>query len=183
MKTIIMIAAYLLLMGPVVAQQYFTKTGHISFYSSAPLEDITAENNQVTSIIDFGNGEMAFSLLMKGFHFEKALMEEHFNEKYVHSDQYPKSTFEGEITNLGDVDISNDGEYPVDIEGKLTIHGVTQDVTTTGTITVEGAKVSGIAAFPVTLADYDIEIPGVVKDNIAETVEITVSMDYQPYEK
>jgi polyisoprenoid-binding protein YceI len=143
MKTLLMISAYLMLIGPLAAQQYFTKTGYISFYSSAPLEDITAENNQVTSIVDFGTGEMAFSLLMKGFHFEKALMEEHFNEKYVHSDKYPKSTFEGNITNIDNVDLTSDGEYEVDIEGKLTIHGVTKDVSTTGTIKVEGEKLSG----------------------------------------
>lgn len=183
MKTIAMIAAYLMLMGPLAAQQYFTKTGYISFFSSAPLEDITAENNQVTSIVDFGTGEMAFSLLMKGFHFEKALMEEHFNEKYVHSNEFPKSTFEGNITNLDDVDLSSDGDYEVDIEGKLTMHGVTQDISTSGTISVKNGEVSGEAVFPVTLADYDIEIPGVVKDNIAETVEVTVRMDYQPYQK
>ena len=73
-----------LLSNPSQAQDKFiTKQGSISFYSHSMVEDIKADNNQVLSIIDSNTGEIAISVLMKSFIFEKSLMEEHFNENYV----------------------------------------------------------------------------------------------------
>jgi ATP-dependent DNA helicase RecG len=62
------------------------------------MENIDAHNNQVMAVLNVTTGELQFSLLVKGFHFQKALMEEHFNENYLESEQFPKSTFKGKIT-------------------------------------------------------------------------------------
>lgn len=165
----------------VVAQKYFTKSGHIWFHSEAPLETIEAHNRQVTSILDAATGEMVFKVRMKSFQFEKALMQEHFNEKYVDSDKYPEATFKGNIVNLSNVDLGRRfGTYSVTVKGDLTIHGVTQPIETKGTITVIDNKVTAKAVFPAKLDDFNIKIPGAVKDNIAETVDITVEMEYEP---
>src|SRR5881398_184625 len=88
------------------AQKFYTKNGLISFYSKAPVEDIKADNNQVLSVINTQTGEIQFSLLNTGFHFKKALMEEHFNEDYMESDKYSKSTFKGKITNLSNINFT-----------------------------------------------------------------------------
>src|SRR5437868_2935959 len=79
--------------------KYYTKNGKIEFYSKATLEDIDAKNKTVAAILDSQTGAMQFSVLMKGFEFQKALMQEHFNENYVESDKYPKGEFKGTITN------------------------------------------------------------------------------------
>jgi polyisoprenoid-binding protein YceI len=169
--------------GQIFAQKFITRNGHISFYSEAPLENIEAHNYQVTSVLDTETGEMAFSVLIKGFEFEKALMQEHFNEKYLHSDEYPKSTFKGSIKNIEDVDLTEPGTYEVTVEGELTIHGVTHEVSHEGTVEVKDGEIFGNATFPVRLADYDITIPSVVKDNIAKVVDVTVKVNYKPYKK
>lgn len=161
-------------------QNHFTKTGHIWFFSSAPLEDIEAHNHQVTSILNKESGEMVFKVLMKGFQFEKALMQEHFNEKYVESDIYPEATFKGNITSIDAVDFETKGSYEVSVEGNLSIHGVTQAVKTTGTIEVLEGKIAGKCTFKIAVADYNIKIPGAVKDNIAEQIDIHVDMLYEP---
>src|SRR6186997_2075554 len=80
------------------SQKYFTKNGLISFFSKAQLENIKADNNQVLSTIDVATGSIQFSVLINGFHFPKATMEEHFNEDYMESGKYPKATFKGKIT-------------------------------------------------------------------------------------
>src|SRR5690554_8148922 len=104
MRFIILIFWIVVINTSVFAQnKYFTKQGYISFYSHTPVEDIKAENNQVLSIIDFSTTEIAVTLLMKSFAFEKALMQEHFNENYVESDKYPKANFSGKIQNLEDI--------------------------------------------------------------------------------
>lgn len=184
MKTLLILSLSIFSFFSVSAQKFITKTGHISFFSEAPLENIEADNNQVTSILDAATGEMVFSLLMKGFQFEKALMQEHFNEKYVHSEKYPKSTFQGKITNFSELDLTKPGAYDVVVEGTLNLHGVSKTVESPGKIEVtETGGINATASFNLTLADYEVEIPPVVKDNIAEVVEVKVEMNYNPFGK
>jgi hypothetical protein len=159
------------------AQKYYTKNGLITFYSKAPLEDIQADNNEVLSVLN-PTGELQFSLLNTGFHFEKALMQEHFNEDYMESTKYPKSTFKGKVTNLSEINFTKDGTYNTTATGDLTIHGVTNKVTATGTITVKNGVVSATSKFKIQLADYKIAIASMAKGHISETIEITVKCDY-----
>lgn len=158
------------------AQKYITKTGHIKFYSEAPLEKIEANNRQVNSALDAATGGFVFKVLMKSFEFEKALMQEHFNENYVESDKFPNAQFIGKVTNIKDVDFTRDGVYPATVEGKLTLHGVTKDLKESGTLEVKQGKVLGKSKFNLAVADYNISIPGNVVRNISKTLEITVEV-------
>jgi hypothetical protein len=160
--------------------KYFTKTGRIEFSSKAPLEDIEAKNKTVAAILDTKTGALQFSVLMKGFEFPKALMQEHFNENYVESDKYPKAEFKGNITNNSAISYATDGTYPAQVSGKLTIHGVTKDVKTTGTIKVNGGKIDASSMFNVLVSDYNIKIPSVVKDKISKTINVTVDCRLEP---
>jgi polyisoprenoid-binding protein YceI len=117
---------------------------------------------------------------MKGFEFEKALMQEHFNENYVESHKFPKAEFKGQITNSSEIDFSKDGNYQAKVKGKLTIHGETKDVETNGTVSVKGGKIETDAGFNIELVDYKIEIPKLVKDNISKTVNISVDCTLEP---
>ena len=105
-----------------------TRTGKITFHAGSSLEDIDATNNEVSSALNTKTGELVFNVLVKSFHFRRALMEEHFNEEYMQSDKYPKAQFTGKITNLKDADFGKEGSYNVNAEGDLTIHGVTRKV-------------------------------------------------------
>lgn len=129
--------------------KYSTNSGKISFYSSAPLENIEALNSKVTSILDTENGNIVFSMAIKDFVFEKSLMQEHFNENYMESEKFPKSTFKGKITNLSEVNFDQNGKYPATIEGELLIHGVTKQVKVTGFIEVKDGKIMANAKFPI----------------------------------
>lgn len=160
-----------------------TKNAKVRFFSTTPIEDIEAINQEATSLINKSNGEMAFTVLIKSFRFQKALMQEHFNENYMESDKFPKSTFKGSITSLSDINFAKDGTYKTDVKGDLTMHGVTQPVTTSGTITVKDGKVSSNAVFKVKLDDYKIERPAVVANKIADFIEVTVDAAYEPFKK
>jgi len=158
------------------AQRYITKTGHIRFFSDAALEKIEAHNRQVNSALDYATGGFVFKVLMKSFEFEKALMQEHFNENYVESDKYPNATFVGKVTNMKDVNTEKDAIYDANVEGKLTMHGVTKDVKVKGTFEVKQGKLIGKTKFDLTVADYNIKIPGAVGNNISKTIEVTVDI-------
>ncbi len=166
------------------AQKFYTRDGHISFFSSTPVEDIKADNYQVSSVLNAENGEIVFSVLMKGFEFEKALMEEHFNEKYVHSDEHPKAVFKGQIDNWKEINLEKEGAVPVTVSGVLTLHGVDQEIVQEGELTIANGIVSeAISSFEIALEDYEVKIPSIVKENISKTVEVNVMMQYQLYGK
>jgi hypothetical protein len=181
MKHSIKIIAFIFLgiisANAVNAQKYMTKNGNIKFYSETPIETIEATNNQVNAALDIQTGDLVFKVLIKSFQFEKALMQEHFNENYLESDKFPNSTFQGKIANLSAIDFTKEGAYEATIEGDLTIHGVTKKISEKGTFTVKaGDKIQGNSKFYVKPADYDIKIPGAVVKNIAETLEVTVDI-------
>ena len=164
------------------AQKFMTKNGFIGFYSHTSMEDIKADNNQVASVIDTGTGDVVFQVLIKSFHFDRALMEEHFNENYMESDKYPKSTFKGKIANPGSVTFAKNGTYDVTIEGDLMIHNVTNKVSIKGTIEVVQGGLNANAKFKIIPEDYKIEIPSVVREKINKDLEVTVTMKYTPVE-
>jgi len=178
MKKIIIIVLTTGILSPAMAQRYFTKNGKISFFSKATLENIQADNNQVMSTLNTQSGELQFSLLNNAFHFEKALMEEHFNDDYMESAKYPRSTFKGTITNINTVNTDKDGDYSVTVTGDLVMHGVTKNITAKGTISVKAGKLSAASVFNINLKDYNINLPASVRNNIAESIQLTVSCSY-----
>lgn len=181
MKTIYIVCMALFLVSFTNAQErYLTKNGTVSFFSESPMENIEASNNQVLSIVDAGKKQMAISILMKSFMFEKALMQEHFNENYVESDKYPKATFKGEILNFDSI---SEEETKVEVKGKLTIHGKTKEIVIEAFTlkTADGINMTG--DFFINLADFGVEIPAVVKKNIAEKIKVSFNFNHQPYKK
>lgn len=184
MKTKAVFAVIILLMAYVESSaqaKFMTQSGSAKFFSSAPLEDIEAHHEKVQSIIDLESQEVVVSMLMTGFTFEKSLMQEHFNENYIESEKYPKASFQGTFSSEQPITADQEGEYPVTVQGTLTIHGVAQPISTTGTITVKDQRVVAQTKFNVKVADHDIEIPTIVFKNIAEVVEVTVNLAYQPF--
>jgi polyisoprenoid-binding protein YceI len=179
-KSILLLAFVAIAFFSSAQTKYFTKTARIFFDASSSLEKIDAINDKGTSVIDFSTGQIEVGVLMKAFLFERALMQEHFNENYVESDKFPKAVFKGTIADPSSIDKSKDGTYPVKATGKLTLHGVTKDVSTTVMFTVKNGAISAATDFKIETADYDIEIPGVVKDKIAKTVNINVQANYEP---
>ena len=158
---------------------WFTRNGNISFHAGTSMEDIDGTNNDVASLINIKTGDIAFTVLVKSFHFTRSLMEEHFNENYMESTKFPKSTFSGKITDPGKVNFTKDGNYAVTIEGDLFIHGVTKKITAPGTIMITDGNISSVATFKVLMSDYKIDIPGLVADKISKEVTIEVKCNYE----
>ena len=161
--------------------RFFTKAGHISFYSKTNVEDIEAHNRSVTCVLDTKTGNIQFAVVMKGFEFRKALMQEHFNENYVESDKYPKAMFKGQIANNASINYTTPGTYPARVKGQLTIHGETNEIETDGMVTVKDGKIISTSEFQVAIADYKISVPALVKDNISKTINIKVSCTLEPF--
>ena len=180
MKRLFLLFFFLIIVLSINAQKYMTKNGYIGFFSHTSMEDIKGDNNQVAAVLDITTGEMVFQALIKSFHFDRALMEEHFNENYMESDKIPKSVFKGKITNLSSVDFTKPGTYEVTVEGDLTIHDVTNKISTKGTIEVISSGINASSKFKIVPEDYKINIPGVVRDKIDKSMGVTIAMKYLP---
>lgn len=160
--------------------KYMTKTGQVSFFSATPVEDIEAKSQQVAAVLDFSTGQLAFSLPVKSFVFKRTLMQEHFNENYMESDKYPKATFSGRFVSFDAATLNTAGPHPVQVEGDLTLHGVTHRVQVPGSVELKGGQLLASATFPVASADYNIEIPLLVRNSIAKTVTVRVNLACAP---
>lgn len=165
--------------GQVMAQgPLIDRSGTASFFSEAPLENIEALNKEVMGAIDLEKGTLAVSMLIKGFHFDKSLMEEHFNENYLESDKFPRATFKGVINGFSDLDFSKPGTIEAEAEGELEIHGVKKPLKTNVTFEITSANLKASTIFNLAVADFDIEIPTIVFQNIAEVVEVKASFNF-----
>ena len=180
MKTgIITLLIALAVIGNTLAQSPLVdKNGTASFFSEAPMEDIEALNEKVLGAIDLEKGILAVSMLIKGFHFDRSLMEEHFNENYLESDKFPKATFKGVISNFSELDFSKNGSFEAEADGEIEIHGVKKPIKTMVKFNVSDSKLTAATAFEISIAEFDIEVPKLVIKNIAEVVEVKASFNF-----
>ena len=176
-RIFISIFTVLLIVAHTSAQLFKTVSSEITFFSEAPLEDIAAKNNKAVSIFNSETGEIAISIPINKFQFKKSLMQEHFNEKYMESDKFPKATFKGEILNF---DLSTD-KQPTKARGDLTIHGVTREVELEGVFDLSEEKLFITTSFQVKLEDHKIKIPSLLFQNIAEIIDVKVSLEFATY--
>jgi polyisoprenoid-binding protein YceI len=177
MKFIYLFFFFSFLVAEAVSQKYTVEKGSASFFSHATIEDIAAKNEKVAGLFNASTGDVAFSIPINEFRFAKSLMKEHFNEKYMESDKYPKSTFQGKVVGF---DLSSNQMHQAVAAGKLTIHGQTKDVEIPGTIEKQGDRLIFKAKFIAKLEDYKIKIPQLMWQNIAEQVEVTVDFVFKP---
>lgn len=175
-KTLLILFLFPLMLS---AQQQISREGNVTFFSYTPVENIKAVNNQVASIIDLNSSEIAISILMRAFVFEKALMQEHFNESYMESDLYPEATFEGFIQ---DFDLSKLNQVCI-IEGNFTLKGITKQMRIKTEIKKTKSNYTLGGKLEVSIKDFNIKVPELLAKNIAETIQVTFNLDYEPNEE
>jgi len=173
MKYRILMAALSCMSFTIMAQpNLYCKNVQVSFFSKAVLENISAVNNKAVCVWELASGKIECGVLIKGFEFQKALMQEHFNEDYLESDQYPKAFFKGIVENSSSISLKEDHTIKVNVSGELILHGVIQPVHTTAIVTVKAGRVSAAVQFSVLLADYHIKIPAMAAGHIGNSIEI-----------
>jgi len=172
MKKVMIVVLALLIGGVTFSQKMITRSGEIKFDATVPgaMDPVIANNNTVSSLFDKSTGDLVVQAMVKSFKFKSPLMEEHFNENYMESDKFPKTSFKGKVINYD----SKSGNY--EVEGELTMHGVTNKVKSKMEITNEGGKVVISGAFIVKLNDYKLEVPALAKKTLAETAKISVKL-------
>jgi len=180
MKNLLIIILFTLTLVSAKAQTFSTKTGHVHFYSHTTLEDIEANNYQVSSQFDSKSGKIGFVVLIRSFEFKNRTMQDHFNDTYMESDKFPKATFLGTVVDANKYDFSKPGTYKVEVEGKMTIKGKTNNLKAPGTIKVVSPnEISAESEFMIKLSDYDVDISAASK-KVAEQLKLTTKLNLKP---
>ncbi len=169
----------LLISQSVFAQKYFTRTGSTGFKASVKAFEPVQALNKSTSAIITNDGRMAAQLFISAFKFRLALMQEHFNENFMDSAEFPKATFRGKVQDINLSELKDSKE--VIIKGTLTIRGIKKEIETKGTISKIGDKVSLVSELVVLPSDFNIKIPGLLRRKIAR--KVTIDLNYEFTEK
>ncbi len=182
-KRLFIVCTLLICLQIGTAQIFKAKDGstNITFFSSSPLEDITATNKGAIIVMNSATNDIQIRVSVINFKFKNALMEEHFNENYMETEKYPNAIFKGKINEK--IDLSKDGETKVTVTGKMEMHGVIKDETYEGTITKSGNELVIKTKFKVKLTDYNIKVPSLYVKNIAEVIDVDVNSTLEPFQK
>jgi hypothetical protein len=163
------------------AQTYKTRDGNIYFNPNKNQgnKEYSALSKEATAVLKVETSEVALLVPMKSFHFNNALLEEHFNENYLHTNKYPNGTYKGKLIGFDKSMLTKDGEYKLSSEGKVELHGVTQNFKSPVTLTVKGGTATFKCDFPVKAADYNIEIPELVKPKLMESTPLNAVINFK----
>ncbi len=163
------------------AQTFKTRDGNLFFNPNKDQKnkEYSAQSKEATALFKVDNSEVALLVPMKSFHFNNALLEEHFNENYLHTNKYPNATYKGKLIGFDKSMLTKDGEYKLISEGNVELHGVTQAFKSPATLIVSGKTATFKCAFEVKAKDYNIEIPGLVKGKLLEATPVTATITFK----
>ena len=161
------------------AQKKTSTSATIAFDASTAIDDLPkAENKTSIAAIDPAKNTVQFEAAIKNFAFSNPRIQDHFNQKsWMNSDEFPKATFSGTITNPSAVNFNKDGTYNVTVEGDLTIKGKTNKVSAPATIVVAGKTLKTSSTFSIKLADFGVEGQSINSGKVAKEPKITVTAE------
>ena len=178
MKNYIYLLFFTIVLNSYGQDKLVTKTAQINFESLylKSFQDVKAVNRNVTCVINTKTGEIAFLALIRGFEFETALMEEHFNENYMESNIFPKAIFRGKIENF-DAKLITQNAKDYKIIGALTLHGIEKKITVIAKISKNLTNdLVILSQFMVATDDYKIAVPNIVKNKISSKIKVNIEV-------
>lgn len=177
MKLYIILLCYFTAIFTFAQSKPYLGSGTVSFISEAPLEVIKATSSDLKGIIDLKAGTFAFTFPVNTFQgFNSPLQKEHFNEYYLETAKFPKSTFTGKF--IGLKDCSDSCKKTLFAKGKLNIHGVSKIVTIPLSFEKNDLSISINANFETALRDYGISIPKILEAKIATIIKVEVTATF-----
>ncbi|WP_136668701.1 YceI family protein [Flavobacterium sp. H122] len=176
MKTLVFfLLGNVFLSGFYAQDKILTKTGTTVFEASVPsFEEVKATNKNSGCILNTNTGEIVGLILIKGFKFRLALMEEHFNENYMESSKYPKAVFKGKVTNFNWKEVGSTPQQ-YDINGTMEIHGKSKEITIQAKIYKKEDATILTSDFILNTDDYNIELPLFIRSKVAKKVNVTIN--------
>ncbi len=164
-----------------ISQTFKTREGVIYFNpnKNQGSKEYASQTKEATAILKVETSEVALLVPMKSFHFNNALLEEHFNENYLHTNKYPNGTYKGKLVGFSKSMLEKDGEYKLTSEGEMELHGVKKAFTSPVTLSVKNKVATFVCKFNVKAADFNIEIPDLVKSKLADQTPMEATIPFK----
>ena len=160
--------------------RYLTRFGLTTLFSATPVVDIEARNTKTSAVIDLSTGQVAVSMQMSDFQFERALMQTHFNESYLETDTYPKAIFTGQFVDYQAGALQPGAKLTVIAKGELSMHGKLRPMSAPVWLELKDGHVVATTRLVIAPVDYGIEIPLIVRDHIAKVVDVNITLICDP---
>ena len=163
------------------SQTYKTRDGNIYFNPNKNQgnKEYAALTKEATAVLKVETSEVALLVPMKSFHFNNALLEEHFNENYLHTNKFPNGTYKGKLIGFDKAMLTKDGVYNLSSEGTVDMHGVTKPFKSPVILTVKGGVATFECKFTVKATDHNIEIPDLVKPKLMEATPLDATISFK----
>ncbi|MCT4580188.1 MAG: YceI family protein [Flavobacteriales bacterium] len=127
------------------AQEKSVQSGNILFHA-VEKKEVKAQTNTFESKINLDKKTVLFVVPIESFVFKKGLMQEHFiNENNMSASLFPAAKFTGKISSS--TAIHKEGRHIVQVEGDMTIKGVTVPFSTHGLLTNKSGETVIKASF------------------------------------
>ena len=180
MKKTTFVLALVFAAGAVFAQKKTTSSATVTFDATTPKDALPkAENKTVIGSVDTQSGAVAFEAAVKNFAFSNPKIQEHFNApNWLDSDKFPKFTYTGTIEKVNKVKFDKNGTYKVQVNGTITVKGVSKPTKVEGTITVADGKLKVAANFSIKLKEFGVTGQAIEAGKVAEEPSITVSAEF-----
>jgi polyisoprenoid-binding protein YceI len=180
MKKTTFVLALVFAAGAVFAQRKTTSSATVNFDATTPKDALPkADNKTVIGSIDTQTGAVAFEAAVKNFSFSNPKIQEHFNSpNWLDSDKFSKFTYTGTIEKVNKVKFAKNGTYNVQVDGTITIKGVSKPAKVEGTIIVADGKIKVAANFQVKLKDFGVTGQAIEAGKVAEEPKITVAAEF-----
>ncbi|MFM2137876.1 MAG: hypothetical protein RJA57_183, partial [Bacteroidota bacterium] len=163
-----------------IAQKKTTASAIVAFDATTPKDALPkAENRTVIGSIDTQTGAVAFEAAVKNFAFSNPKIQEHFNApNWLNSDEFPKFTYSGMIEKANKVKWNKNGTYNVQVNGIITVKGISKPTKVEGTITVTDGKYKVAANFDIKLKDFNISGQAIEAGKVAQEPKISVTAEF-----
>ena len=158
------------------AQVYQTKNGFASFESEMPVESFKGVSNHLTGRINLADSTADFYLDLSTLDTGIKLRDRQMRENFLETDTFPFAEFFGTLYTDFDPSIS-DTQF-VFVRGNFTIHGVTKEMDTAGTIhRAAHDKIAVSASWMLKLSDFNIEVPSLLFYRLNEEIRLEINAE------
>ncbi|MCW9706339.1 YceI family protein [Aliifodinibius sp. 1BSP15-2V2] len=155
-----------------LSQSFMTKSGHVEFDSSVPLHSFTGVSDQLVGKISLADSTVDFYVDMHTIKTGISKRDEDMLET-LEAEEYPFAEFFGKVTSPFDPNRSD--PQKVTIEGKFSVHGVTNPLSIEGTLQKNGKELEATASWTLDMSDYKIKPPGILFYRVSEEVDISIT--------
>lgn len=170
--TILTLTASILKRGEV----YNSKRGKVALSFDLSLGKMSANTDNIYSILDLNAEAVIFNVDIKSFEFDNPLVEQQFKTVYMEADKFPKTTFVGKLTKK--IDLNSRQDQEIEVNGILDMHGINIQRKVSAIVSITDTDIRVRSEFLIKASDHGIEIPAALFADGHDQIKVVLDATY-----